>query len=362
MPFAATPLVGGDAFDTAARIAGEVDAEIGRAADTAAEAALLSRHWARIAELGWPATVIGEAAGGAEGSVTDLAALAGGAGRAALPLPVAGVCAVVPHLLGAAPDHPILTALAQGEARPCAILPDAAREPGTEPLGLADRGGSLVLAGGVVGVEMPPEPTHLVIVVGDVLLLLPADAEGIALATFQRMDRRLAGDWSFSGTPVGPESVLARGPEVLRRAEEARDFGALLTCVEATEAAGALIEQTVSYLSTRVQFGAPLGTNQALRHRVADMYVAYETLRGLVGAALRATEAAGRPAWRDIAFAKLRLGQAGRFIAESAIQCHGGMGMTDDLPATRLARRILMAEHEYGDRALHARRLLAAGH
>ncbi len=123
---------------------------------------------------------------------------------------------------------------------------------------------------------------------------------------------------------------------------------------------GALIEQTIAYLSNRVQFGVPLSSHQALRHRVAEMFVEYENLRALVGQALRAACDAPLLPARDIAFAKFRLGHVGRFVAESAVQCHGGMGMTEALPAIRLARRVMMAEFEYGDRVFHAARLLGA--
>ncbi len=352
MPFTATPLIAGDMYDMASRIARDADAALALNPDAAAQAACIGQLWAQVAELGWMATMVAEAQGGAGGTLGDVAALAGGAGCAALPLPIAAACAVVPHLLALVPGAPLLAEVAAGSARIAVILPGAAQDPGAAPLALADG----VLRGGVVGVAMPPAPTHLLAVVGDALLLMPVDAPGLSLATSQRIDRCLTGDFTFAGVAA---TLLAEGPAVARQAEEARDLGALVTCVEATEAAGALIEQTIAYLSTRVQFGAPLGTNQALRHRVAEMYVEYETLRGLVGTALRHAEEDGRPRWRDVAFAKLRLGHAGRSIAEASIQCHGGMGMTDGLPATRLARRIMMAEHEYGDRFFQARRLLA---
>ena len=76
--------------------------------------------------------------------------------------------------------------------------------------------------------------------------------------------------------------------------------------------------------------------------------------RGLARAALQ------EPGWRNVAFAKLRLGDAGRFVAEQAIQVHGGMGMSEGLAATRLTRRILMADFERGDRHWQAARLAAA--
>lgn len=357
MAFAAKPLVDGDAFELACRVASQADRDLALAADEGQRLACISGLWDRIAELGWMATAIPESAGGAGGGLMDLAALAGGAGRGCLPFPVVGACAVVPHMLSAAGEKAdaVLHQVATGEARICVALPDAVRE------GL-DSGAS-PLQGSIVGVEIPPSPTHLLLVTREPkasLLLIPVGATGLSLAVYQRIDGRLAGEWSLSQVRIAPEYVLASGEHVARVVEEARDLGALLTCVECVAALGALIEQTIDYLSNRVQFGAPLATKQALRHRVAEMYVEYENLRALVGHALQSHGETGRAAWRDIAFAKLRLGHVGRFIAQSAIQCHGGMGVTEELPAIRLARRVMMAEFEYGDRVFQAGRLLAA--
>jgi len=349
MPFTAKPIIGGDAFDQACRIGLDADAELAGIADAAEQAACLRRYWDAIAELGWITTAIAEDAGGAGGDLSDLAALAGGAGRGGLPLPVVASCAVLPHLL--AEHAEVLTALAEGRFRIALIPAEAARDDEADALHLD--GGRLT--GAAVGIETPPDPTHALVVLGDALLLVAADAPGVALTRYQRIDGKPAADWRFTGAAA---SVIARGDAVLRRAAEARDIGALLTCVESVSAAGALIEQTIEYLLNRVQFGVPLATHQALRHRVAEMYVEYENLRGLVTHALRSAASGGPVVWRDIAFAKLRLGEAGRFIAQSTIQCHGGMGMTEGLQAIRLARRIMMAEFEYGDRSVQARRLL----
>lgn len=351
MAFTATSIVGGDAFDQACGIGRAADAELAQIADAAEQAACLRRHWDVIVALGWITTGIAEEAGGAGGELSDLAALVGGAGRGGLPLPVALSCGVLPHLLA---EHPaVLSALADGRFRIALIPPEAPRDDEGDALRLADGR----LTGAAVGIETPPDPTHALIVLDDALLLVPADAAGVTVTRYQRIDGRPAADWRFTGVAA---ETLARGEKVTRRAAEARDIGALLTCIEAVSAAGALIEQTIDYLLNRVQFGVPLATHQALRHRVAEMYVEYENLRGLVTQALRSTAASGPEAWRDIAFAKLRLGEAGRFIAQSTIQCHGGMGMTEGLQAIRLARRIMMAEFEYGDRSAQAGRLLAA--
>lgn len=358
MPFTATPIVGGDAFDQACRIGQEADRQLALIDDPAAQLACLRRHWDTLAGLGWLAVAMPEEAGGAAGTLSDLAALAGGAGRGGLPLPIAAACGVIPRLLA---DQPaLLPGLAEGQHR-IAFIPAEAAVDGAADVPIMAPDGSLT--GAVVGIETPPDPTHLLLVLGGAepaLLLLPAGVRGIEARHYLRIDGRPAADWRFIGLAVEPAWVLGRGEAVARRAAEARDLGALLTCVEAVSAAGTLLEQTIDYLLNRVQFGVPLASHQALRHRVAEMYVEYENLRGLVLQALRMAAAEDGMPWRDIAFAKLRLGEAGRFIAQSAIQCHGGMGMTEALPAIRLARRIMMAEFEFGDRTFHAQRLLDA--
>jgi alkylation response protein AidB-like acyl-CoA dehydrogenase len=351
MPFTAKPIIGGDAFEQACGIGLAADGELALLADSAEQTACLRRHWDAITQLGWLTTMIPEEAGGAGGELSDVAALIGGVGRGGLPLPIVAACGVLPHLLA---EHPsVLAPLADGRLRIALIPDDAARDDEADALRLADGR----LSGTAVGIETPPDPTHALAVVDDALLLIAADAPGVTVTRYQRIDGRPSADWRFIG---GAAEVLERGGSITRRAAEARDLGALLTCVEAVSAAGALLEQTIDYLLNRVQFGVPLATHQALRHRVAEMYVEYENLRGLVAHALRGAAAGAPDAWRDIAFAKLRLGEAGRFIAQSTIQCHGGMGMTEGLPAIRLARRIMMAEFEYGDRSVQAQRLLAA--
>lgn len=355
MLFETTPIISGETYEMASRFALDAQQELAGIADPSAQAAGLEKLWTRIIGLGWIATAIAEEAGGAGGDLSDLAQLAAGAGRAGLALPIASGCGVVPALLA---GHAILADVASGGMRVAVILPGAAQE---------DEAGGLraaaVLNGAVVGVETPPNPTHLLIVTEGaepLLLLFPSTAPGIETALYLRIDGRLAADWRFTHLAIEPACVLARGPAVLERAAVARDLGALLTCIECVSAMGALVEQTIQYLLNREQFGAPLASYQALRHRVADMYVEYENLRGITARALRAT-VQGDESWQAIAFAKLRLGEAGRAVAEAAIQCHGGMGMTEELPAIRLCKRLMMADFEYGNRVFQAARLLADG-
>jgi alkylation response protein AidB-like acyl-CoA dehydrogenase len=260
----------------------------------------------------------------------------------------------VPMLLRAVEDAALPAAVATGRMRPCPAL-----EPGAVTARAEGEGWRL--EGSLLGLELVPEPTHYLLAcpveaAEPGLFLLPADAPGLAATRHLRIDGRLSADLVLHS----PARLLARGEPVQRAVVAARDLGAFLTCVEAVSAMGALIEQTIAYLSARVQFGSALASFQALRHRVAEMHVAAENTRGLVAQLLREAGTAPALPWREVSFAKLRLGEAGRFVAEAAIQLHGGMGMTEALPASRLARRIMLAEFEYGDRNWHAARLLEA--
>jgi alkylation response protein AidB-like acyl-CoA dehydrogenase len=352
MAYTAPPLLAGDVFELARRVSLALDRELAAIERPEDRMACLARHWREVTSLGWAATLVPEENGGVGGTLADLAALADGAGRAAFALPLASCFAVVPSLLRAAGarSQAALMALAEGRMHIVPLLPPP--PPRAETPRLKDGR----LQGSLGGIEAPPDPTHLLVACDDALLLVPTDAAGVTLTPFQRIDGRLTFDITLS-LPVNDAMMLARGPAVPTAVARARDLGALLTCVEAASAMAAVVEETIAYLLARTQFGTTLSTFQALRHRVAEMYLATMNLRALITPMLRED---AEPPWQDIAFAKLRLGEAGRFVAHAAIQLHGGMGQTEEMPAIRLARRILMAEFEYGDRTWHATRLLAA--
>ena len=131
------------------------------------------------------------------------------------------------------------------------------------------------------------------------------------------------------------------------------------TCVDSVATLGALIEQTIAYLNGRVQFGVAIATFQAPRHRMADVYVRYESVRGMVEECVRGDGLEHSAHLRHLRLMKLCVGDIGRFAAESAIQLHGGMGMSEEVLAARLAQRLLANEFRYGDRLFHATALSA---
>jgi alkylation response protein AidB-like acyl-CoA dehydrogenase len=110
---------------------------------------------------------------------------------------------------------------------------------------------------------------------------------------------------------------------------------------------------TVEYLNTRKQFGVPIGSFQALRHRLADMKMQLELARSM---SYFATLKLGEPAparRRAIAQAKVQLGQSMRFVGQQAVQLHGGIGMTDEYVGSHYFKRLATMELQFGDTMHH---------
>ena len=154
-----------------------------------------------------------------------------------------------------------------------------------------------------------------------------------------------------------PATPLNGGWDVL---EAAADFGATLLCAEAIGIMDALFAATLEYLKTRKQFGTPIGSFQALQHRMADMFIHLEQARSLAMlAAVKASSNDAEERRRVVSAAKVRLGEAARFVGQQAIQLHGGIGVTDELPASHWFKRLTTIGLTLGDVDHHLRRFVA---
>jgi len=155
----------------------------------------------------------------------------------------------------------------------------------------------------------------------------------------------------FAGAPA---VLLVADAEVLVR--EALDRAVVVLAAEAVGAMGELLRRTSEYMVTREQFGVPIGTFQALGHRLADMKIAYTKARATLLHTAALAEAS-RLSAREVAVLKAQVGRLGRQLGESAIQLHGGVGMTDELPVGHLHKRILTIDALCGTAEYHLRTL-----
>ena len=140
--------------------------------------------------------------------------------------------------------------------------------------------------------------------------------------------------------------------------EEAMARATVAQMAECLGAMATAVDLTQDYMVTRQQFGRPIGTFQALQHRVADMLTEMEQARSaLINAAgnLKSDRATRE---LHISAAKNLFGRVGRLIAEESIQLHGGIAMTQEYELAHIAKRIVMSDHRFGDQDWHLERFL----
>ena len=133
--------------------------------------------------------------------------------------------------------------------------------------------------------------------------------------------------------------------------------GALLAAAEAVGAAGRLLEDARAYAAERRQFGRTIGSYQALRHIMADMYVRQASSWSTVLYAASALDDDIEEATQTVAVAKAYVARAAREVAHGALQVFGGIAFTQEHPAHRFLRRVVVREQQFGDALHHEREI-----
>jgi alkylation response protein AidB-like acyl-CoA dehydrogenase len=185
---------------------------------------------------------------------------------------------------------------------------------------------------------------------GVTLFAVDRGAPGISVELRTGPDGRSAGNFTLRDIRV-PDSArvgaVGDGVRIVRAAVDKAIAGA---CAEAVGAMSRLLDITIEHLKTRKQFGAPIGSFQALQHRAADMLCELEQARSMaLYAALMCSDPDTRVRRSAIAAAKIQVSAAARFVGQQAIQLHGGMGMSEEYPAGRYFKRLTLFERLFGD-------------
>jgi alkylation response protein AidB-like acyl-CoA dehydrogenase len=194
------------------------------------------------------------------------------------------------------------------------------------------------------------------------LFLVPASATGVSLRGMPTIDGSRTAELHLQQVCLPPEALLGEEGQALPTLEHAIGRGVLALCAESLGAMDVAKQATIDYLQTRKQFGVPIGSFQALQHRMADMLLEIEQARSAVinaAAALDGTDRIQRE--RALSAAKYSIGRIGTLVAEECIQLHGGIGMTWELPLAHYAKRLVMIDHQLGDEDHHLARFIALG-
>ncbi len=195
---------------------------------------------------------------------------------------------------------------------------------------------------------------------GITLFLVDARADGLARRGYALRDETRAAELSLTNVAVGESDMLGAIGNGFPLVERVMEAGIAAMGGEAVGAMEAMHAMTLDYSRTREQFGRPIGQNQVVQHRLAEMLMSMEQGRSMsMLATISVEESDPAERTRSISMAKVGYGQAARFVSQQAIQLHGGIGMTEEYAVGHFFRRCMVIEHTFGDTAHHLARLAA---
>jgi len=330
--------------------------------------------WKEMAELGWAGIVLPEELGGAGLGYAELGIVLEECGRtlAATPLVSTTLLGGNALLIGGneTQKKEILPSVAKGERVLALALQESAHH---APWAIATRAearsSGYRLTGKKVFVLDGHVADQLVVVArtagkaderdGLSLFLVPKAARGLGIVRTIMVDGRNAANVTLDGVEVERSALLGaagRGADVL---DPVLDRATIGLAAEMLGTLAEAFERTIKYLKERKQFGVPIGSFQALKHRAANMFVEVELSRSIVLDALRAIDE-NRP---DVAVlasaAKARVSDAIHLIGNEAVQMFGGIGVTDEEEIGLFLKRARVAELTLGDAAYHRGRFAA---
>lgn len=189
------------------------------------------------------------------------------------------------------------------------------------------------------------------------LFIVESNAAGLTRRDYSTVDEMRASEVMLSDVRVGKDALLGAAGSAAAVLERVTDEATLAVGAEAVGAMEVLYKSTVDYTKQRQQFGQPISQFQVLQHRMVDMFMEAELSKSLMFmAAMRLAEGYDDTARRAISALKVQVGKSGRFVAQNAVQLHGGMGMTEELAIGHYFKRMTVIDAWFGNTDHHLRR------
>jgi pimeloyl-CoA dehydrogenase small subunit len=332
-------------------------------------------HWKQFAELGLLAAPLPEEHGGLGGGAVDASVVMEEFGKALVVEPYVTTVIIGGGLLkhggNDAQKSEWLNKIAAGET----MMAFAFAEPQGR-YNLADlttsakkQGGGYVLNGQKAVVVGAPWADQLIVTArtaggqrdakGVSVFLVDKKAKGVSTRDYPTVDGLRASEITFENVEVPGANTIGPVDDALPLIERVVDEAIAATCAEATGCMKVLVDTTVAYSKQRKQFGVPIGKFQVLQHRMVDMFVNYEQSVSITLMVTLKLDESGAERAKAASAAKVTIGKSGRFVGQSAVQIHGGMGMTDELNVGHYFKRLTMIDALYGNVDHHLKRYAA---
>ncbi len=324
--------------------------------------------WRQMAELGWASIILPEAYGGLDFGFLGLGVVMEETGRnlTASPLLSSAVVGASALLLGGTDSQKEqwLPALACGELTMALALEESHHHRPTQIATTATAEGEGYRLSGHKTFVLDGHSAKKMLVVarssgksndsdGLSLFLVDPDAEGVTVTRTTMLDSRNAANVSLDNVPVSDDELIGELEQGWKVLEPTLDRARVALCAEMMGLALEAFERTVGYLKEREQFGALIGTFQALQHRAAQMQAELELSRSVVLQALSTVDDAPEQLPLLASLAKARLNDLVKLITNEAVQMHGGIGVTDELEIGFFLKRARAAMQIFGDTGYH---------
>ena len=328
--------------------------------------------WQAFAEMGWTAMLFPEADGGFDGGAVELMLLMEQFGKGLVVEPFLANVVLAGGILKRSAagekrselvdgiiDGSLQTALAFAE--PQARFDIANVETSATAKGddfILNGRKNLVLNGGSADVLIIPARTAGS--PGDVdgisLFAIPSSAAGLSIKPYKTVDAHGAAEIALDGVAVARSTLLGDVDQGFGALAGAVEDATLAVCAESAGILRTMHEKTVEYSKNRVQFGVPIGSFQALQHRMVDNLMACEQTKSLLLWAVMLHASGDANARGAISALKYQVGTAGRKVAQEAVQLHGGMGVTWELDIAHYFKRHNAIELLFGNADYHLER------
>ena len=327
--------------------------------------------WQKAVDLGFAGILIPEAYGGTDFGMIGMGLVMQEAGKVLASTPLLSssiVCAsLILHAGNEAQKQAILPGIASGDLLVSLALEETGHHnPLMTHIELTPKGTDFELTGSKTFVLDGHISDKLIVAArtsgqggeaqGLTLCLIDAKIPGVTISATGMVDSRNASNIDFEKVHISQDDILGEVDQAHLPLEFGLDMGRIALSAEMLGAIEEVFEQTLEYLKERKQFGVPIGSFQALRHRASHMFSEIEVCRAVVAYALSQADKKSNKLSQLASLAKARLCETSTLVTNEGLQMHGGIGMTDDIDIGLFMKRARVQVQTFGDAHYHRAR------
>ena len=324
--------------------------------------------WMEMVNLGWSGILIPEEYGGFDFGMVGMGSILEEAGKTLTPSPLfsTGVLGASLLTLGGndSQKQTYLPQIVDGTLTTALALEESNRHAPYFIDTQAKKNGDQFIISGCKNFVIDGHSSNLLIVAartegsvndesGITLFLVDSNSQGIEITKTSMVDSRNAANIKFSDVTVSSENILGEENNGASLLEVVLDRAQIAISAEMLGNASQAFNLTLEYLKERKQFGAVIGTFQALQHRAAEMYSELELTKSSVIAACNAVDENSNDLRRMASLAKFKSGETNHLITNEAVQMHGGVGVTDEYDVGLFMKRARVTEQIFGNSEYH---------